>query len=1114
VAATTTGTIQPQRSLRSLLTLTLSILSLSVLIVSGGIEIFFNVRTQQVAIEKNQQLTAQDAAKTVSNFITEKISVLRASIWLTTPNSSDKTKQKEILQSLLGLYPSFLQVLLFDSRNEISMRISRRSFIASGQAGVKFKDDALRAVRHQEFFISPVYIDEVTNEPLIVLAVPIADLSGVFQGTLITEINLKFMWDMLTRIQHGNAGYAYVVDRAGNLISCNDESRVLRHENVQQIAPVADFILNASSVRSAIVHFYRGLNQSYVVGSYVPLGVPEWAVVIELPWAEAYQDIIREILLGIGILIVIAVLIGHFSVRLARQISIPIIGLMETATKIAQGEHELRADVQGPQEVRALADAFNSMTAQLNKSYLQLEQKTEELNLYFTRSLDLLCIADMGGKFRRLNNEWETTLGYSINELLNKDFMSFVHPEDVPATQEKLQLLGKQEEVLNFVNRYRCKDGSYRWIEWRSTPAGDRIYAVARDITARMLAEAAQKKSEEHYRTLFEQANDAIFIMTPEEEIILEANLRALEMYGFTRDEFIGMSVKNISHDVRSSTELVAQTLTQGFLHNVERVQYRKDGTQIDVLINASVIDFGGRPAIMSINRDITDRKKADESIQLLAHTMESISEIATITDLNDRITFVNEAFLRSYGYRRSEIIGQHISIVWSPNNTPGLQEEIIQQSRTGSWNGDILNVTKDGREFPLSLHTSQVRDDRGNIIGLVGISEDVSTIKNLEAQLLQSQKMEAIGRLAGGIAHDFNNMIGVILGYSSLMEKELKDADPLKQHVIAIDAAAKRSANLIEQLLAFARKQVIAPMVLNLNDSLSIVSPMLVRLIGEDIALSLKPAADLWNVKIDPTQIDQILTNLATNARDAIENVGRIIIETANAVIGNEYAQKHVDVTPGEYVQLSFSDTGAGMDTTTKSRIFEPFFTTKQKERGTGLGLATVFGIVKQNNGFISVYSELRHGTTFKIFLPRFYGKAEKITEQPAAELHNGSGTILIVEDEVELLALARTTLKMYGYTVLAAKSPGDALLMFEKYHHQIHLLITDVVMPGMNGKELHDRLAKVRPQLPVIFMSGYSADVVTERGILEEGMQFMQKPFKPKDLVAKVQQLLKKIE
>jgi two-component system, cell cycle sensor histidine kinase and response regulator CckA len=1110
--ATKNSKVKPQRSLLSILTLSFLILSLTALIISGSIQLFFNIRTQQLAIEKNQQLIAQEAAKTVSNFITEKISVLKATIWLTTPYSYDKIKQKSFLQSLLGLYPSFLQALLFDDHNEIAMRVSRRSFIASVRAGVMYKDEALRVIRHKDYYISPVYIDEITNEPLILLAVPIVDLSGVYQGTLMAEMNLKFMWDLLTRIQHGAAGYAYVVDRVGNLISCNDESRVLRNENVRHITPVNDFIKNSNPMHSINVYIFKGLNQSFVVGSYVPLGTPEWAVIIELPWVEAYQDIIREIIIGIGIIILMVFLVGKLSVRLAKQISIPIVGLMKTAVQIAQGERDLRADVRGPQEVQSLAEAFNSMTAQLIKSYQQLEQKTVELDLYFNRSLDLLCIADMDGKFLRLNKEWESTLGYDIDELLNHNLIYYVHPEDIPETQAKLSQLGKQQEVLNFVNRYRCKDGSYRWIEWRSSPVGDRIYSAARDITDRKLAEAAQKKSEEQYKTLFEQANDAIIIMTQDEEIILKANIRALEMYGFTREEFIGMSMKKISHDFESCEAQIARTLEQGFIRNIECIHYRKDGTQLNVLVNASVIEFNDKQVILSINRDITERKKVEETMQLLAHTMESISEIANITDLNDRITFVNEAFLHIYGYQRSEIIGQHISKVWSPNNKDGLIEEVIRQSRIGSWKGEILNMTKDGREFPLSLHTSQVRDEQGNIIGLVGISEDISTLKNLEAQLLQSQKMEAIGRLAGGVAHDFNNMIAIILGYASLIEEELIDSDPLKQHVTAIISAAERSANLTKQLLAFARKQVIAPVVLNLNDSLSTLSHMLTRLIGEDISLTLKLAEYLWNVKIDPIQVDQILTNLSTNARDAIENVGTIIIETSNTIIEKEYAQDHVDVIPGEYVQLSFSDDGKGMDKATLNRVFEPFFTTKLKGSGTGLGLATIFGIVKQNNGFISVYSELHHGTLFKIFLPRFYGQAEKKVKQTASKLHRGTETVLVVEDEEGLLNLAKMTLEMYGYKVITAESPGDAILTYEQYHQQIHLLITDVVMPGMNGKELYDRLSLIQPGLRVIYMSGYTADIVTERGILEEGMQFIQKPFKPMDLVAKVQQVLKK--
>ena len=369
---------------------------------------------------------------------------------------------------------------------------------------------------------------------------------------------------------------------------------------------------------------------------------------------------------------------------------------------------------------------------------------------------------------------------------------------------------------------------------------------------------------------------------------------------------------------------------------------------------------------------------------------------------------------------------------------------------------------------------------------------------------------MDAVGRLAGGIAHDFNNVIAIILGYAKLMEHDLSPSDPIVKKVQGIITAAERSAELTNQLLAFARKQVVKPVAVNLNDELSNLQNMLARLIGEDVVLSIKPANDLWNIKIDPSQIDQILANLSTNARDAISDVGTIAIETSNIVVDEAYCKEHLDFHPGEYVMLAFSDTGSGMDKATAARVFEPFFTTKPEGEGCGLGLATVFGIVKQNNGFINVYSEVGKGTTFKIYLPRFHGELEAPEEKEKEIPLNGTETILVVEDEEQLLDLSKSSLELYDYTVLTAKSPGDAIVLCERTSGKIDLLITDVVMPGMNGKELKDRLEALRPGMKVIFMSGYTADVVAHRGILDASVNFLQKPFTPLALARKVREVL----
>jgi nitrogen-specific signal transduction histidine kinase/ActR/RegA family two-component response regulator len=380
-----------------------------------------------------------------------------------------------------------------------------------------------------------------------------------------------------------------------------------------------------------------------------------------------------------------------------------------------------------------------------------------------------------------------------------------------------------------------------------------------------------------------------------------------------------------------------------------------------------------------------------------------------------------------------------------------------------------------------------------------------------LEAQLQQAQKMESVGRLAGGVAHDFNNMLSAILGHAELALDQVDPARPLQAHLQEIQKAARRSADLTRQLLAFARKQTVQPKVLDLNETVESMLKMLQRLIGEDIQLTWQPEANLWPVRVDPSQIDQILANLCVNARDAISGVGKMTIETGNSALDEAYCAEHAGFSPGEYVRLTVSDDGCGMDRETLAHIFEPFYTTKGVGEGTGLGLATVYGIVKQNNGFINAYSEPGQGTTFTIYLPRQVAKAEQAREEgPAEPVARGHETILLVEDEPVILELTKMLLERLGYAVLAAGTPGEALRLARKQAGEIHLVMTDVVMPEMNGRDLAKNLLSLYPSLKRLFMSGYTANVIAHHGVLDPGVHFIQKPFSIKELADKVREAL----
>lgn len=408
--------------------------------------------------------------------------------------------------------------------------------------------------------------------------------------------------------------------------------------------------------------------------------------------------------------------------------------------------------------------------------------------------------------------------------------------------------------------------------------------------------------------------------------------------------------------------------------------------------------------------------------------------------------------------------------------------------------------------------------DEDGNLISLSGYAQDITERKkaqvenhNLECQLQQAQKMESIGRLAGGVAHDFNNMLTVINGYSHLGLMESEQSSPLASYFEQIRKTSERSADLTRQLLAFARKQTIAPKILELNETVAGMLKMLQRLIGEEVKLSWQPDAKLWPVKMDPSQIDQLLANLCVNARDAINTVGKISIETGNSTINENFCSTHIEAVPGEYVRITVSDNGHGMDKETLSHIFEPFFTTKRVGEGTGLGLATIYGIVKQNNGFINVYSEPGLGTTFTIFIPRYGGMASQDqTEKMSDELPQGHETILVVEDEPAILNMTKMILEKQGYSVLGADTPKEAIRLARDYGGEVHLLLTDVVMPEMSGRDLANVLVPLHQGMKLLFMSGYTADIISNHGVLDELVNFIQKPFSVPDITVKVREVL----
>jgi PAS domain S-box-containing protein len=561
--------------------------------------------------------------------------------------------------------------------------------------------------------------------------------------------------------------------------------------------------------------------------------------------------------------------------------------------------------------------------------------------------------------------------------------------------------------------------------------------------------------------------------------------------------------------------------------HDSEFRILRPDGSVRHVKTHARVErdDLGQALRMVGVNYDITDLKKKDEALRESENRYKSIYNSMHIgifrSTPQGRVLWVNDAMVAIYGYDSQEdLLSTPAGAYYEDNQDRARMLQLLEQD------GQALNFVtrenrKDGSRIWISCDYQAVRDSDGRIEFIDGLVLDITGLKTaeearekLQLQLSQAQKMESVGRLAGGVAHDFNNMLGVILGHAELALMRLDGENPLAADLRAIQQAGERSAELTRQLLAFARRQAISPKVQNLNDVLEEMLKMLRRLVGEDIDLVWKPGHTLWPVKVDKSQIDQILANLCVNSRDAIDGTGRISIETANLSLGQtEAGRGNGQVASGDFVRITVSDTGCGMAPETLERLFEPFFTTKPVGKGTGLGLATVYGIVEQNRGFIEVQSRVGRGTVFCVHLPRHEeaGEPARDLEEGATEQVPGGGeTVLLVEDDPAILNIVTLMLGQLGYRLLVANSPSKAIELVKRSHGGIDLLITDVIMPEMNGRDLVDHLTREYPGLKAIFMSGYTADIIARHGVLEGGINFIQKPFSWKDLAHRVRNVL----
>jgi two-component system, cell cycle sensor histidine kinase and response regulator CckA len=686
--------------------------------------------------------------------------------------------------------------------------------------------------------------------------------------------------------------------------------------------------------------------------------------------------------------------------------------------------------------------------------------------------------------------------------------------------------------LTNFELQLRRKDGSAIWVLENVQASNDAggasviIEGTLVDISPQKFAEAARHQaqqalqdSETRYRRLFETAKDGILILDFETGQIVDVNPFLIEMLGYSHEEFVGKKLWEIGpfRDIPASRSAFGELQTKGVIRYEDLPLETKDGRRINVEFVSNVYPVNGSQVVQCNIRDITERSRADAALKISETHHRSVFEGAVHGiyrgTLDDRFLEVNPALVAMLGYSSAEeVLGLRVSQDVFADPEQGLQL-LHKWQLTGDIEEEVRWKRADQRLITVRLSGRVLGTEHQRAEGIEVIAEDVTERRALEEQLRQALKIEAVGQLAGGMAHEFNNYLGIVLGYSELLLEEAGTSEDLRSNVAEIKAATQRAASLTRQLLALSRRQVLEPIVLDVNAVVWETHKLLRRVIPENIDLVPMLEPNLQPVRVDPAQIQQILINLVVNARDAMPQGGKVVIETANVELGEEYAGRHVEVQPGRYVMLAVSDNGSGIDAQTQARIFEPFFTTKKEGKGTGLGLSTVYGIVRQSGGHITVESDLREGTRFRIYLPPTAAtelKVEDETPPVQVEILTGTETVLVVEDEPALRRLISVSLQKRGYTVLAAEHGAEAIRLLEKTPGRIDLVVSDIMMPKLNGLELRKKTILRRPETQFLFISGYAEDTIGRTAQLPQDAGYLEKPFLPIELARKVRALL----
>jgi len=755
----------------------------------------------------------------------------------------------------------------------------------------------------------------------------------------------------------------------------------------------------------------------------------------------------------------------------------------------------------------------------------------ERYRRFFESSVVGFYRTTLDGQVLDCNPAFVRIMGYaSREELLACHALEFYFsPSERQDFLEQCRSLGS---LTNFASRLRRKDGSSVWVLENVEPvlaqdgAPAMIEGTLVDISQQKFAEAAHNQvqqaledSETRYRRLFETAKDGILILDFKTGQIADVNPFLIEMLGYTHGEFVGKKLWEIGpfKDISASRSAFGELQTKGVIRYEDLPLETKDGRRINVEFVSNVYPVDGTQVVQCNIRDITERVRAEAALKISETHHRSVFEGAVHGiyrgTLDGRFLDVNPALVAMLGYSSAEeVLKLSVSQDVFAEPEEGLRL-LHKWQLTTEIEEEVHWKRRDQRSITVRLSGRVLRTENQKAAGVEVIAEDVTERRALEEQLRQAQKIEAVGQLAGGMAHEFNNYLGIVLGYSELLLEEAGTTEGLRRNVAEIKAATQRAASVTRQLLALSRRQVLEPKILDVNAVVWETHKLLRRLIPGNIDLVPVLEPNLQPVKVDPAQIQQILINLVVNARDAMPQGGKVVIETANVELDEEYAGHHIEVQPGRYVMLAVSDNGSGIDAQTQARIFEPFFTTKQEGKGTGLGLSTVYGIVRQSGGHITVESALREGTRFRIYLPPTAVtelKVEDETPPMQTEILSGTETVLVVEDEPALRRLISVSLEKRGYTVLAAEDGTEAIRILENNPGKIDLVVSDIMMPKLNGLELRKKAILLRTEMRFLFISGYAEDTIGRTAHLPQDAGYVEKPFLPIELARKVRSLL----